>query len=183
MAKKPRVDYTEEIGKKVCEHIATSSKSLKAISKLKGMPSSYTITKWASDKDKPEFKKAYEDAYRVRVNNWVEERDELSRESVLPLSPKKIADKYDLWYDARTPKEVEEGAQERLIYDLRLVNKYVSEDTKSRQNHIRQRIDTLTRNIGQIAAMYDRRFVEQKNVTGKIEGEVEHKLGLSLIHI
>jgi hypothetical protein len=55
MAGRPSI-FTEEIAAKICEEIATSSKSLKTICSAEDMPSVRTVLSWLSDADKEEPK-------------------------------------------------------------------------------------------------------------------------------
>ena len=157
------IHYTVPLGNKICKRIRSTDKSMEEICKEEGFPSHQTVLKWANSKDKrfATFVEEYTEAYKIRVNNWVEERDRLSRETILPKTPKQIADEFECWV------ETTEG---RKKYDDKLVANYVRIDQRARESQHKLRIDTLTKNIGQVAFVYDRRYTEKKQVehTGEV---------------
>lgn len=170
--------YSSQIADTICVQIATTNKSMKEIAKYlnrKGIKLTWTtIVKWACDEKKyPEFVKAYEKAYKVRANLWAEERDALSREEITIPNPEEIADKYKLWTDQRTKAERRQGKPEVKGYDIRLVNKFLDQHIKKQENQIKRRIEVLTKNIGQLAQMHDRRYTSKYEVDNKHSGKVE----------
>lgn len=170
--------FSKKLGKLICKYIATTDMSLREIAKhLKekdGISVSYqTISLWTTQEDKKEFAKSYNEAYKARVRNWVEERDNLSKAEVTIPTPTEIADKYKLYRDVRTAAERKAGAPPRMEADVRLVNKYLDQETKKQENAIKRRLEILTRNIGQIAAIYDKRYTSKYEVEGNVKGTQE----------
>lgn len=74
MARRKRIEYTEELGKKICEKIA-SGLSERQITKLPGMPSVWTLYRW---KDKhPEFCNLSAQAREISAELYDDRRREL----------------------------------------------------------------------------------------------------------
>lgn len=77
--------FTQEIADKICEEIATSSKSLKTICGEEGMPSVRTVLSWLSQGDKeeskPEFKEFLHQYARAR-----EEQADFLAEEILEIA-------------------------------------------------------------------------------------------------
>jgi len=156
--KRNYIPYTFELGQKICKLI-TEGISPSKIEKMEGMPSRSSIIKWSRDTEgKPDYCKAYTDAYKVLVNLWIEERDELSDVIVVPLTPDEVIEKYDL-----------SSAEENSV-----IMNYMRTDVATREKQLKNRLDALTKNIGQIAHIFDERFIEQKRVenTGSITHDI-----------
>jgi hypothetical protein len=64
--------YSKELAERVCEEIATTSKSLKTISKMPGMPSVRTVLRWLRE-DKEGFCAQYARAKQEQADMMVEE--------------------------------------------------------------------------------------------------------------
>jgi hypothetical protein len=68
--------YTEELALKVCEEIASTSKSLRTICAQEGMPSVRTVLYWLRDKE--EFLRQYTRAKEEQADLLVEEMIDIS---------------------------------------------------------------------------------------------------------
>jgi hypothetical protein len=68
--------FTEEIAEKICEQIATSSKSLRTVCEGEDMPSVSTVMKWV--KDNKEFSEQYARAKEEQADFLAEEILEIS---------------------------------------------------------------------------------------------------------
>lgn len=68
--------YTEELALRVCEEIASTSKSLKTICAQEGMPSVRTVLHWLRDKE--EFLRQYTRAKEEQADLLVEEMIDIS---------------------------------------------------------------------------------------------------------
>lgn len=151
MAKMP-LRYTPELGKEICRLIRQGY-TVSDISEMEGMPGRTTIWRWSFDTEsKPDFCKEFEDAYRIIVQLWMAERDELSEYKPPLLTPKEVIDKYDLGFMS------EEDMYGNPKIDKNLILQYMRADQKKAADDIRRRIEALTRNIGQVAFMFDKRF-------------------------
>lgn len=77
MAKLGRPEiYTEELALRVCEEIASTSKSLKTICDQEGMPSVRTVLHWLRDKE--DFLRQYTRAKEEQADLLVEEMIDIS---------------------------------------------------------------------------------------------------------
>lgn len=80
-AKAPRkspVEYTEELGERICEQIAAQTVSLEKILSQPGMPGRGAFHRWR--REKPELARAYELAKQVQVERYVDETIEIADE-------------------------------------------------------------------------------------------------------
>lgn len=68
--------YTDELALKVCEEIASTSKSLRTICAQKGMPSVRTVLHWLRDKE--DFLRQYTRAKEEQADLLVEEMIDIS---------------------------------------------------------------------------------------------------------
>jgi hypothetical protein len=109
--------YSKEIADKICEEIATSSKSLKTICEADGMPSVRTIFNWLTEGEKqnpkPEFREFLQNYARAR-----DERAEFLAEEILEIADDGANDlmtitKGDLTYEVEN-KEVTNRSRLRV---------------------------------------------------------------------
>jgi hypothetical protein len=63
--------FTQEVAETICQEIATSSKSLKTICEMDGMPAVRTVLSWLSEGEKPKAK----EEFKAFLHNYARARE------------------------------------------------------------------------------------------------------------